>query len=355
MTSAKRPDSSPMPTVDIVVPCYNYARYLEACVSSVLEQPGVDARILVIDDHSTDDTPSVGTRLANAHRQVRYRRHERNLGHIATYNEGLSEATADYVVLLSADDMLTPGALQRATALMEARPQVGFVYGCPIALYGEPVPPARTRLRGWRVWKGRQWISLMCRTGRNFINSPEVVMRTRVQHAIGGYRPSLPHSGDMEMWLRAARIADVGWLDGVDQAYYRVHPLSMQRTTHAGVVRDLQGRLAAFESALVASDSGLDVPVLLTQARRALAGIALRHAATAVHGGDQGGATVDDCLELASRIYPPIADTLRWRMVANTRALRGGVSERVVRECSMRLESLRRHLEWRRWSRSGVY
>jgi glycosyltransferase involved in cell wall biosynthesis len=355
MTSVNPPDARPTPTVDIVVPCYNYARYLEACVQSVLTQPGVSVKVLVIDDHSTDDTPAVGARLAQGDPRVHYRRHERNVGHIATYNEGLSEATAEYVVLLSADDMLTPGALQRATALMEANPAVGLVYGCPIALYGEPIPPARTRLRGWKVWKGREWIALMCHTGRNFINSPEVVMRTEVQHAIGGYRSSLPHSGDMEMWLRAARISDVGWLGGVDQAYYRVHPLSMQRTTHAGVLRDLQGRLDAYESALDEADTTLNARVLIAQSRRALAAIALRHATTVSHGRDAAGSSVDDYLDFARQVFPPVVDTLRWRLAERTREPRRGITDHTMRKCSLGLEWMRRHVEWRRWSRSGVY
>src|SRR4249920_3034504 len=49
--------------VDVIIPCYKYARYLAACVESVLTQDGVDVRALVIDDASPDETPSVAARL----------------------------------------------------------------------------------------------------------------------------------------------------------------------------------------------------------------------------------------------------------------------------------------------------
>ena len=49
-----------MSSVDVVVPCYNYARYLETCVSSVLDQEGVDVRVLIIDDASSDRSAEVG-------------------------------------------------------------------------------------------------------------------------------------------------------------------------------------------------------------------------------------------------------------------------------------------------------
>jgi hypothetical protein len=343
------------PIVDVVVPCYNYARYLDACVQSVLQQPGVDVRVLIIDDESADDTPEVANRLC-ADARVRFRRHAKNRGHIATYNEGLSEATGDYVVLLSADDMLTPGALQRAVAVMEADARVGFVYGCPIALYGDRLPPARAGSGRWTVWDGHAWIAVVCRTGRNCINSPEVVMRTRVQHAIGGYRPSLPHSGDLEMWLRAAAVADVGWIHGADQAYYRVHAASMQRTAHAGVLRDLQGRLDAYESVL----GGPHCPVpgasaLLLQARRALALIALRQADPTLRPALGASTSVEDHLGFARAVYPPIVGSFSWRAAERLRRPRSGLAEAVLGPVSLRLHWLRRHLEWRRWSRTGVY
>ena len=99
-----------MTGVDVVVPCYNYARYLDWCVGTLLSQADVDVRVLIIDDASEDDTPSVGERLASADPRVEFRRHEKNAGHIATFNEGLlGWASAPYSLLISADDGLAPG------------------------------------------------------------------------------------------------------------------------------------------------------------------------------------------------------------------------------------------------------
>src|SRR5690242_14667945 len=107
------PEREPMsskPLVKIIVPCYDYADYLPACVDSVLGQEGVDVRVLIVDDCSPDDTPTVARRIANDDDRVEYRRHQQNVGLIATANEGLKwAADSDYVVILSADDMLTPG------------------------------------------------------------------------------------------------------------------------------------------------------------------------------------------------------------------------------------------------------
>ena len=99
------------PTVSVIVPCYGYADVLEGCVASVLAQEGVDVRVLIADDCSPDDTPLVGRRLAESDGRVTYRRNAENQGLIATANAGLAWADGDYVVLLSADDLLVPGSL----------------------------------------------------------------------------------------------------------------------------------------------------------------------------------------------------------------------------------------------------
>ena len=176
-------------------------------------------RRLILDDASTDGSRDVARALADGDARVAVIQHERNHGHIATYNEGLGQATGDYVVLLSADDMLTRGSLARAAAVMEARPRVGLVYGHPRVIHDE-ITPARTRGRGVRVWAGVDWISAQCRRGLSCIYSPEVCVRSSIQRAVGGYTPSLPHTGDLEMWLRIAAVADVARVN-CDQAYRR--------------------------------------------------------------------------------------------------------------------------------------
>ena len=45
-----------MSKVDVIVPCYNYARFLEECVRSVLDQSVKDVRVLIIDDASADES-----------------------------------------------------------------------------------------------------------------------------------------------------------------------------------------------------------------------------------------------------------------------------------------------------------
>ena len=343
------------PSVTVIVPCYNYGHYLPRALATVLQQPGVDVDAIVIDDASPDGSAAAVRELAAGDDRVRAILHQRNRGHIATYNEGLEYATGDYVVLLSADDALTPGSLARATALLEAEPSVGFVYGYPLVFADEP-PTAPTSVRSWTVWSGEEWIECRCRKGENCIMNPEVVMRTSVQHAIGGYDAGLPHSGDFEMWLRAASVADVGRVNGPGQGYYRVHEESMQRTVYAGHVADLEGRLNAFRKVLVGPDARLARGEdLFATARRGLALSALGYARLAYEHGRTEREPVDEYLAFAEHVWPQARQSRQWSAVARRAALGATRLEHGLMWKSRRVVTdLENRIRWRQWRRSGV-
>jgi glycosyltransferase involved in cell wall biosynthesis len=293
----------------VVIPCYNYARFLPACVRSVLDQPGVDVRVLIIDDTSSDETPEVMAELMAADPRVEGRRHEVNKGHIATYNEGLLEwAKADYTVLLSADDLLAPGALARAAEVFERNPNIGMVYG-RVVYYSDhdDLPRVMPTPLGTKTWSGVDWIEGRCRSGNNVLSSPEAVVRTSVQQAVGGYRPDLPHAGDLEMWMRIAAVSDIGYVRGRAAAYYRVHAQSMFRTQFSSVFADLEQRQAVFER-FFADHADLDrVEKQRTLANRAIARDALWRAVRAYDRDRLDEVPADELAAFALSVYPDAA------------------------------------------------
>ena len=360
MSAASRTRPSPLaagrrtPTASVVVPCYNYGHYLAACVASCLDQPGVDVDVIIVDDASPDGSGRVARELADrSGGKVRALLHERNKGHIATYNDGLELVVADYVVLLSADDLLVPGSLTRAVALMETHPSVGLVYGHPQVF--EDVPPRpRTTARSWTVWSGADWIAAQSRRGTSCIYSPEAVVRTRVQHAIGYYEPELPHTGDLSMWLRVAAVADVGRVNGADQALRREHPASMMATTFAGGMVDLEGRLEAFDRFF--DGPGAQLPGQQRCRRLAherLADQALDLACTELAAGAEPG-QVADYEAFARKVATAVELLPRWREYRWRASGPGGALAGVRGRGYALRRDLAGRLRWRRWHWSGV-
>ena len=274
---------SSRPTVSVVIPCYNYAHYLPQSVYSVTRgQAGVELEVIVIDDASTDDSAAVASTLQAEDSRIKLIRHQHNHGHIQTFNEGLWAARGEFLLLLSADDLAAPGALARAAALMQAEPSVGMVYGNALH-FVDRFPPWRNGNSSWIVWKGIDWLRERCHSGYNVVSSPEVMMRASTQRAIGGYRADLPHAGDFEMWMRTSVIADIGFLVGADQAFYRQHPLNMHRKifdigSARGRLTDMRQRWHSFEAVFSGIASGLpERNQLLKTARETLARQALEY------------------------------------------------------------------------------
>jgi glycosyltransferase involved in cell wall biosynthesis len=268
--------SSSLPTVSVIVPCYNYGQYLPECVESILSQTGVEVSVMIVDDASTDSSAQVAADLASRDRRIELMQHRVNLGAIRTFNDGLFTANGKYTVLISADDLLTPGSLARACALMEAHSEVGFVYGRPLVFFNDrsrPQPvnaPAR-----WSIWRGREWFDIRCRLIENCIRSPEAVMRTRMLRQFGGFH-DLPHAGDLELWMRFALYADVGYVSGPEQAYYRDHTSGLHRAQYGSAIRDHKQITAAFDAIFqnhkdaIADHARAQARVALALRRRAL-------------------------------------------------------------------------------------
>lgn len=101
-----------MPSVSVIVTCYNYARYVARALESALQQSHPPSEIIVVNDGSTDDSLAVISRYTPRVRLI----NQQNQGSIAAYNAGFAACSGDVIVLLDADDWLEPDALSQVVA-----------------------------------------------------------------------------------------------------------------------------------------------------------------------------------------------------------------------------------------------
>lgn len=336
-----------MSSVSVVIPCYNYGAFLSECVRSVLDdQPGSDVRVLIIDDASSDGSAEVARQLAAADYRIDVVVHPDNRGLIATCNEGLMDwADGDYCLLISADDKLTPGALGRATQLLDEHPEVGFAYGHVLTFHQDrPAPVACTKLRGTTIWPGHSWLLHMFKVGANPIASPGVVVRTSLQHRVGPYDFRLPHTSDLEMWLRLSAYADVGYMRA-DQAYYRRHGSNMSSAYTASM--DMRERRRAYDVLL--EHVGGDLPQvgkLAEIVHRRFALEALR-AAKHAYNSMRTDQMVDELETFAFECWPPAASLATYRSLQLRR--RVGSDRLPYVHPLMWSAFLNDFMQWRRW------
>src|SRR5882757_4359162 len=113
------------PLVTALIDTYNYGRFVEEAIDSVLAQdyPNDRLEILVVDDGSTDDTAE---RVRKYGSRIRYI-HKPNGGQASAFNFGFERARGDIIAFLDADDYWLPGKLSRVADAFEQNPSVGLV------------------------------------------------------------------------------------------------------------------------------------------------------------------------------------------------------------------------------------
>lgn len=107
--------------LSVMIPCYNFEKYIEHCVNSVLAQEtDFEIEVIVGDDCSTDDTVAVLKRLPS---KVKFYSNSENLGIAKNTRKLLGMCTGKYVAYIDGDDFFTdPKKLQRQVEFLEANP-----------------------------------------------------------------------------------------------------------------------------------------------------------------------------------------------------------------------------------------
>ena len=189
-------------SISVVVPTYNRARYLDECLQSLIHQSVSPAQIIVIDDGSTDDTPSVVKRYAPA---VTYLAKE-NGGKARALNFAMPMITGDYVWFFDDDDVALRESIELRLNVLNAHPELSFVYTGHYL--GSDDPNQRIR-RGKRYTPASPDSGLLLRhlmLGCYF-TLQSVMLRRGALTKLGAFDESLAAGEDYDFLLRLAMAA----------------------------------------------------------------------------------------------------------------------------------------------------
>lgn len=114
--------------LSILVVTYNQEKYIGQCLDSILSQKVTfDYDIIVADDSSTDNTPSIIKKYAAAHQNIKPVFNKCNVGFVRNWKIALSHCVGDYVSILEGDDYwLTDYRLQRQVEFLDSYPEYGM-------------------------------------------------------------------------------------------------------------------------------------------------------------------------------------------------------------------------------------
>jgi glycosyltransferase involved in cell wall biosynthesis len=198
--------------VSVVIPCYNYARFLDQAIQSALDQNYPAIEIVVVNDGSTDDPAAVVARFP----MVQFVTQE-NRGLAAARNTGLAHCKGDLVVFLDADDRLLPEAIVTGARLLEANPALGFAVGYSTLISGDGLAQPTVNKPGCEG--DDAYVSLL---RRNTIRNPGTVLfRRQIVETVGGFAPGVDACADYALYLRISRSYPVVFHDVVVSEYRR--------------------------------------------------------------------------------------------------------------------------------------
>ncbi|QDU20045.1 glycosyltransferase family 2 protein [Urbifossiella limnaea] len=214
------------PLVSVVMAAKNYARFLPTAVESVVAQTLPGWELLIVDDGSSDATPTA-VRPYLVDSRVKYVRSDR-LGQSRAKNLGIGLSRGRFVAFLDADDAWQPTKLEKQLARFTDGVAVVF---CRRSLMNEngielphtptPAPPTGRVLTPMFV--------------QNFVCFSSVVVRREVFSAVGAFDPGWDLAIDYDLWLRVAARFGFDFVDEELVAY---------RTGHGNLSKKLADRVA---------------------------------------------------------------------------------------------------------------
>jgi hypothetical protein len=197
------------PVVSVIVPCFNYGRFLVEALESVQRQTFSAWECIVIDDGSKDNSSDIADSFASRDPRFSCIR-QANRGPSAARNAGLANAVGQCVQLLDADDLLEPEKLQVHVEFLAQHHEFAMVYSAMRFFTGEG--SVRTFSRG-RNETQRDWMTMWPDTnnkllialveGNTFPISAPLFRRSALDE-VGHFDESLPSHEDWEFWLRWA-------------------------------------------------------------------------------------------------------------------------------------------------------
>jgi glycosyltransferase involved in cell wall biosynthesis len=208
------------PSVSVLLPVRDGARFLAEAVDSVLGQTLTDFELIVVDDGSTDGSAAILERVADPRVSVL---REPPRGLVAALTTALAHARADYMARMDADDVSEPRRLERQLELLEMRPDVAMVATWVTVVDEEGRELRREVLPAEHEDLVRRLLL------RNPFQHGSVVLRRTALEAAGGYRSDYGANEDYDLWRR---VAHEGRLACVPEALYRyrLHADAVTRT-----------------------------------------------------------------------------------------------------------------------------
>lgn len=203
------------PSLTVIMPVFNTARYVAQAIESVLTQTFSDFELLIVDDGSTDESLAVARGFQDS--RIRVFANKSNIGKVAVCNDALSQSRGKYVTVHDSDDYSSPDRFQRQILFLEAHPEFAM---CGTWFY--EIDQSGSVVREIDLESDPDRLRTLIRSDSQF-HGPTMILRRDILEEIGGLYRNFHNKEDVDLSMR---IAEKYPVKNLEQRlyYYRLSP-----------------------------------------------------------------------------------------------------------------------------------
>jgi glycosyltransferase involved in cell wall biosynthesis len=213
------------PFVSIVIPTFNHAHFLKRALNSIQEQTYTNWEVIVVDNHSTDNTQEIIDSFTNL--RIKYYKIHNNGVIAASRNKGLRESNGEWIAFLDSDDWWSPDKLE--TCVNEITEKIDFIYH-DLKIVGQKFSIINT-LRSNRTRQVNKNPFLDMLINGNPISNSSVFVRKKLIDQVGFLNENIVMIGaeDFNLWLKIAKITNKFLYLSKFLGYYEYHSNGVSR------------------------------------------------------------------------------------------------------------------------------
>ncbi len=192
--------------VSVIIPTYNRAPVIKKSVESVLKQTYADMEVIIVDDGSTDDTKHVIREIQD--KRIKYINYKTNHGPSYARNEGIRNATAEFIAFNDSDDIWNPLKLEKQMKILENK-EIDMVF-CQYSINNSKVElvPSNDDIL---IQTSKNYFDVLL--GANRIGTPTAIIKKEKINEVGGFNESLKSWEDWDFFLKIAKKGKIFFLN----------------------------------------------------------------------------------------------------------------------------------------------
>lgn len=214
-----------LPKISVVIPNYNYAKYVSRAIDSVLAQTYLNTEIVVVDDGSKDESHAILDGYGDRIKLLK----QQNQGVSMARNSGVASSSGEFVAFLDADDIWLPEKLERQMQKFFDDEEIGLVH-CSMTFIDPDDEVCGENRDGKQGWLATDIIRL--KAGAVIGAGSTALVKRSVFEKVEGFDRRLTTAADWEFCYRVAVNHKIGFVEE-SLVLYRIHNSNMHNNVGA--------------------------------------------------------------------------------------------------------------------------